>query len=393
MERRNMTNGRKRTGLGISEREILERKRQLRRESLRAEENQNSSSASPVAMSAQTNAPKKRSARPELGQRVSFDNLFLDEDDAYLDDAQDGFYLDEDEPSESRHRGVNPKRREIAAGSERRGRKPEYRDAVTSSEHRGVSENPKKNLRRRAVPGEQEKISKAKPLQDSGRTFKAESSQGSDRSFKTERLQDPERNSKAERLRDNSSKPVRTRRGKKAAKQKKGQPAERRAMTGREIIQSFLIRLVTFVVLVWVLFGVVFGITPMANADMQPAISAGDLMLYYRMERKLNSDDVVVFKVDGKQYTGRIVAKSGDTVEITSDSQLKVNGSIVVENDIFYSTPQYDTDVTYPLTLGEGEYFILCDSREGAKDSRYFGAVSKKEIKGKVITIIRRSGI
>ena len=307
-------------------------------------------------MSAQTNATKKRSARPELGQSVSLDDLFLDEDDAYLDDEQDGFYLDEDEPSESRRRGVNLEHRRTAVDSEDHDRHPGYRSIMDGPEYRGT-----------------------KPKHRSASTGSAH--------------QDSDRPSKMERLRGKQAKDVRTRRGKKSAKQKKGQPVERRAMTGREIIQSFLIRLVTFVVLLWVLFGVIFGITPMANADMQPAISAGDLMLYYRMERKLNSDDVVVFKVDGKQYTGRIVAKNGDTVEITSDSQLKVNGSIVVENDIFYSTPQYDTDVTYPLTLGDGEYFILCDSREGAKDSRYFGAVSKKEIKGKVITIIRRSGI
>ena len=64
----------------------------------------------------------------------------------------------------------------------------------------------------------------------------------------------------------------------------------------------------------------------------------GRLMLYYRLEKDLNSDDVVVFKKDGETYTGRIVAKGGDTVEITSDSELKVNGSIVVENEIYYST-------------------------------------------------------
>ena len=39
------------------------------------------------------------------------------------------------------------------------------------------------------------------------------------------------------------------------------------------------------------------------------------------------------------------------------------------------------------------EVFVLCDYREGAKDSRYFGPVSKSEIKGKVITIVRRSNL
>ena len=45
------------------------------------------------------------------------------------------------------------------------------------------------------------------------------------------------------------------------------------------------------------------------------------------------------------------------------------------------------------MTLAENEFFVLCDYREGAKDSRYFGPVSAGEIKGKVITVLRRSGL
>ena len=327
MERRNTPTGKTPSGHRLTEREILERKRQLRRA---------------AAQRTQNTPPGQRSARPDQFQRVSLDDLFKEEP-TYLNSAHDDLYLDKDEPTPSRHgspAATNSKHRSFTTASARC-------DVSADPESQEPSDTPK-TLKHRDNSAEQ----------------KGSQGRGKRRTAK-----------------------------KKPAKQKNRQPAEHRAMTGREIIQSFLIRLVTFVVLLWVLFGLVFGITPMANADMQPAICAGDLMLYYRMEKNLNSDDVVVFKADGKQYTGRIVAKGGDTVEITSDSHLKVNDSIVVENDIFYSTPQYDTDVTYPIALNDGEYFILCDSREGAKDSRSFGAVNKKAIKGKVITIIRRSGI
>lgn len=130
-------------------------------------------------------------------------------------------------------------------------------------------------------------------------------------------------------------------------------------------------------------------------------------MLYYRIGREYENQDVVVFqkaedndasagkKDAGKanKYVGRIVARGGDTVEVTEDSELKVNDSIVVENDIYYKTPLYEEGISYPVQLKEDQYFVLCDFREGAKDSRYFGPVKKKEMKGKVITIIRRSGL
>ena len=64
----------------------------------------------------------------------------------------------------------------------------------------------------------------------------------------------------------------------------------------------------------------------------------------------------------------------------------------MAESDIYYSTPRYESGVTYPVELGENQVFILCDYREGARDSRYLsGPVEESEIKGKVITIIRRS--
>ena len=169
--------------------------------------------------------------------------------------------------------------------------------------------------------------------------------------------------------------------------------AKRRRCADAEDIAGFLTKLVAIVVLLGLLFGFAFGVTPMENDDMSPRISAGDLLLYYRLADDLVTGDVLVFEKDGEQYVGRIVANPGDTVEVTDQATLVVNGSTVLENDIYYTTPKYDNGPAYPVTLAQDEYFILCDYREGARDSRYFGPVSLAEIKGKVITVVRRSGL
>lgn len=179
----------------------------------------------------------------------------------------------------------------------------------------------------------------------------------------------------------------------------KGSPVEqaikkrRRRLSQISDIKSFFSRLLVMIIMIYIMFWIIFGLKPMANDDMKPRISAGDLMLFYRLETRINSDDVVVIQKDGKTYTGRVVAKGGDKVEVTDDSTLKINDSTMIESDIFYSTPKYEEYVQYPLQLADDEYFILCDYRNGAKDSRYFGAVKKSEILGKVITIIRRSNL
>lgn len=167
--------------------------------------------------------------------------------------------------------------------------------------------------------------------------------------------------------------------------------ARRRSLANREEVTSFFARLLFLVILLWILFGRVFGLTAMQNDDMLPRISAGDLLLYYRLENNWIAGDVVVFEKEGEQYAGRIVAVGGDSVEVTEDAQLVINGSYVAESNIYYSTPRYESKVTYPVELEENQVFILCDYREGARDSRYFGPVEESEIMGKVITIIRRS--
>lgn len=169
--------------------------------------------------------------------------------------------------------------------------------------------------------------------------------------------------------------------------------ARRRHCADAADIQAFLLKLAALAALLAVLFGAAFGITPMHNDDMAPRISAGDLLLYYRLAGDWANNDVMVFTKDGTQYVGRIVARGGDTVEVTDEATLVVNGSTVLESSIYYTTPKYDDGPAYPLTLAADEFFVLCDYREGARDSRWFGPVRQSEVKGKVITVVRRSGL
>ncbi|WP_438600381.1 signal peptidase I [Faecalibaculum rodentium] len=168
---------------------------------------------------------------------------------------------------------------------------------------------------------------------------------------------------------------------------------KRRKALDRRDLQSFLVRLVGLVLFIFLLFYVIFLIIPVPNDDMRPTLRARDLQLVYRYPTKLWNNDVVVYEGGARTRTGRIVARPGDTVEITEDDRLMVNGSVVSEGDIYFSTPPYDSDVAYPLTLGQDEYFILSDYREGAKDSRQFGPVQRNQILGKVLTVLRRSGL
>ena len=167
----------------------------------------------------------------------------------------------------------------------------------------------------------------------------------------------------------------------------------RRKLKEREDLKTLLFKILVLAAALAVMFGVVFGITPMKGGDMEPKISAGDLLLYYRLEKDFARNDVVLMERDGDQYAGRIIAMPGEVIEITPTGTMSIDGNQIVETDIFYETKPIEGISRYPLTLGEDEYFILADKRDTAKDSRYFGPVKGKEIKGKVITSVHRTGL
>lgn len=161
----------------------------------------------------------------------------------------------------------------------------------------------------------------------------------------------------------------------------------------RRAALSLLGKALLFAIAVFIIFGVVFGLTPMKGGDMQPKLSAGDLLLYYRLQENYARGDVVLMERDGSQYVGRVIGLPGDTITITDDKTVVVNGNTIMETEIFYETERFSEAVQYPLTLMDDEYFLLGDHRETAKDSRYFGAVKKMELKGKVITAIKRTDL
>ncbi len=156
-------------------------------------------------------------------------------------------------------------------------------------------------------------------------------------------------------------------------------------------IQIFLLNALIAVAVVWLLFGFVFGIRTAPNGDMSPNIKTGDLLLYYRLDKSCRAQDVIVLHKNGTDYVGRVVAVGGDTVEITDDDKLVINGNTVSETNIYTPTPRYEGFAEYPLKTEADAYFVLADNRAGSEDSRYYGTVKQAEVLGKVITVVRRN--
>lgn len=138
-------------------------------------------------------------------------------------------------------------------------------------------------------------------------------------------------------------------------------------------------------------FTLFFGITYAPTNDMYPAVHEGDMAIYFRPGRIVNTD-IVIYKVpDGSCRIGRIEGTEGETVGKTDGGLLTVNGNIrpVQERAGIYEETSAGGKDIYGV-IGSEEYLILGDHREEAKDSRTFGLITREAIKGRVFIILRR---
>ena len=164
-------------------------------------------------------------------------------------------------------------------------------------------------------------------------------------------------------------------------------------------LRSFMLRTAALAAVVYVLFFHIVGILMMPSRDMFPRLDAGDLLLYYRLERSPKAQDIVVIEKaadNGEKpqtFVCRVIGAPGDTVEVSEEKGLAVNGNTLIESNIFYPTEAYEGRMEYPVKLKDGEYFVLADRRNGGMDSRYFGTVNREEILGVVITVLRRNNL
>ena len=160
---------------------------------------------------------------------------------------------------------------------------------------------------------------------------------------------------------------------------------------GREF-KYLIIKLLLVGMIGGVLLFVVFGVTRNTDFGMSPAVKHGDLVFYFRMDKQYAASDLVAFTYDGKVQIRRVVAIVGDTVDI-DEQGLMINGRLQQEVDVVGETLVYTEGISFPITLEEGQVFLLGDSRERAEDSRLYGSVEVTDTLGKVMVIIRRRNL
>ena len=165
---------------------------------------------------------------------------------------------------------------------------------------------------------------------------------------------------------------------------------------GMKVILSYLHDVVFLIAIVMILFSFCFRVVVVSGASMNTTLYNGDCLfvlgkVFYSQPKR--GDIIVVSKDsfrDGDPIIKRIIATSGDVVDIRS-GVVYVNDEALDEPYINSAvTNAYDASVNFPLVVQEGCVFALGDNRENSTDSRSseIGMIDEREILGKAMFLL-----
>lgn len=136
------------------------------------------------------------------------------------------------------------------------------------------------------------------------------------------------------------------------------------------------------VILVAMLWMPVLQIT---GSSMEPTLNDHEVVAAIRTGR-FESGDVIAFYYNNKILIKRVIATSGQYVDILEDGTVLVDGEVLDEPYI-QEKSRGECNIPLPYQVGEGQIFVMGDDRPVSLDSRTtsVGTVSEDKVIGRIM--------
>ena len=176
----------------------------------------------------------------------------------------------------------------------------------------------------------------------------------------------------------------------KKAKEKKEKPKK---SLKREIFEWVMVFVVA-AALAFVVRTFIFEPVRVDGSSMLNTLEDSEFMIATKFDYLMGDPerfDIVICDYpntdDGMYRVKRVIGLPGETIELTADGDLYVNGEYVEQNFDMKSKPY---QAYGPITVQEGKYVVMGDNRGNSKDSRdrFVGPLERKMIKGHVRCVV-----
>ena len=155
----------------------------------------------------------------------------------------------------------------------------------------------------------------------------------------------------------------------------------------RTLISTFgaiLVAAAAFVLLSYFIFPVI----KVTGSSMSPTLKKDQTVMCSRYA-DIKKGDIIAFYHNKKILIKRVIAQSGDVVDMDDNGCVSVNKQKLNEPYALLSTDG-ECDITFPYTVPDSRFFVLGDDRSVSVDSRSsaVGCIAEENIIGKVSRII-----
>ena len=121
------------------------------------------------------------------------------------------------------------------------------------------------------------------------------------------------------------------------------------------------------------------------GSSMTPTLSDGQIVFSIK-NQELEHGDIVAFYYNNKILIKRVIAKSGEWVNMDRDGNVYIN-NILLEEPYLTDKAYGDSDLEYPYQVPDGMIFVMGDHRSTSADSRHtaVGCIGGDQIVGKIL--------
>ncbi len=151
------------------------------------------------------------------------------------------------------------------------------------------------------------------------------------------------------------------------------------------VLRSTIYTLITVSAIAVLVAVLLLPVLRIYGTSMSPTLTEGDIVVSLKGSR-FGTGDVIAFYYNNKVLVKRVIANSGDWVDIDQDGNVFVN-KVQIQEPYLTDKAFGECNIDLPYQVPESRIFVMGDNRSVSVDSRNtaVGCVAEEQIVGKIV--------